>query len=144
VKVVDTNLLLYSVNADAPQHGRCRAWLENALAGDEIIGFDWIVVAGFLRIATSPRVFPQPFTVQEAVQQASNWLSAPVARNPATTGDHWTILEELLLAVGTARNLATDAHLASLAISHNATLVSCDTDFARFRRLKWENPLAVP
>ena len=60
------------------------------------------------------------------------------------TRDHWSLLRELLEAVGAAGNLATDAHLAALAISHNATLVSCDNDFARFRRLKWENPLAVP
>jgi predicted nucleic acid-binding protein len=49
-----------------------------------------------------------------------------------------------LFAVGTGGSLTTDAHLAALAISHNATLVSCDTDFARFKRLRWENPLAVP
>jgi hypothetical protein len=38
-------------------------------------------------------------------------------------------------------NLVTDAHLAALAIEHGLTLCSADTDFARFRKLKWENPL---
>jgi uncharacterized protein len=35
----------------------------------------------------------------------------------------------------------TDAHLAALAIEHNATLYSNDSDFGRFSGLKWVNPL---
>ena len=34
-----------------------------------------------------------------------------------------------------------EPHLAALAISHGAELVSCDTDFARFPKLRWRNPL---
>jgi hypothetical protein len=37
--------------------------------------------------------------------------------------------------------LTTDAHLAALAISHGAVLVSCDNDFSRFKGLRLENPL---
>lgn len=42
---------------------------------------------------------------------------------------------------GVAGNLAPDAHLAALALTHGATLASCDADFSRFRMLRWENPL---
>ncbi len=38
----------------------------------------------------------------------------------------------------------TDAHLAALAISHGAALISCDNDFMRFKGLRWENPLGKP
>lgn len=38
-------------------------------------------------------------------------------------------------------NLLPDALLAALAIEHGLTLYSADTDFARFRELRWENPL---
>jgi hypothetical protein len=34
-----------------------------------------------------------------------------------------------------------DAHLAAIAVGHGLTLFSADTDFARFRELRWENPL---
>jgi predicted nucleic acid-binding protein len=47
----------------------------------------------------------------------------------------------LFSEAGTAGNLATDAHLAALAISHAAILMSCDSDFGRFKGLRWENPL---
>jgi predicted nucleic acid-binding protein len=40
-----------------------------------------------------------------------------------------------------AGNPIPDAALAALAIEHGVTLASTDTDFARFRGLRWENPL---
>jgi hypothetical protein len=48
-----------------------------------------------------------------------------------------------MLRVGHATaNLVSDAHLAALAVEHNCVLYSTDTDFARFRDLKWKNPIA--
>jgi predicted nucleic acid-binding protein len=41
-----------------------------------------------------------------------------------------------------AGNLATDAHLAALAIEHGCVLCSNDADFGRFPGLRWVNPLA--
>jgi hypothetical protein len=55
---------------------------------------------------------------------------------------HAEILFGLLEALGTAGNLTTDAHLAALAIENQAELHSTDADFARFRGLRWTNPLA--
>ncbi len=56
---------------------------------------------------------------------------------------HWETLRQLLADTGTAGNLTTDAHLAALAVSHDAVLVSSDRDFARFRGVRLENPLGT-
>ena len=37
--------------------------------------------------------------------------------------------------------LVPEAHLAAIAIEHGLVLCSTDGDFARFPRLRWENPL---
>ena len=37
--------------------------------------------------------------------------------------------------------LAAALSMPALAIGHGAVLASCDTDFARFRGLRWESPL---
>ncbi len=58
------------------------------------------------------------------------------------TDRHSAVLRELLSPLGTAGNLTSDAHLAALAIEHGAELCSCDTDFARFRGVRWTDPLA--
>lgn len=60
---------------------------------------------------------------------------------PTEKADHWKILAGLLGDAGTAGNLTTDAHIAALAITRDATLVSCDRDFARFAGLRYRNPL---
>ena len=52
------------------------------------------------------------------------------------------LLSRLLEAVGTGGNLVPDAHIAALAIEHNAEVHTNDGDFARFPGLRWRNPLA--
>jgi toxin-antitoxin system PIN domain toxin len=144
VKVVDLNVLLYAVNSDSVHH-RVVYGYWNRIAGDEEeIGFSWNVLLGFLRLATNQAVFPRPLDPEAAIRKIDEWLSLPPARVVTETEEHWTILRRLLGASGTAGNLTTDAHLAALAITRGATLVSCDGDFARFEGLRWENPLAPP
>jgi uncharacterized protein len=141
MKLIDLNILLYAVNRDAAQHLRMRTWWESALNGDELIGLPWIVILGFLRLSTNPRVFPAPLSVEQALVKVDEWLTHPRVRMVSETTEQWKILRSLLEQSGTAGNLSTDAHLASLAIAHGATLLSCDRDFSRFAKLRWEHPL---
>jgi len=140
MKILDLNLLLYAVNRDSEVHARARAFVETVLAGDEAIGIPWTVILGFLRLATSARVFPAPLSVAQAIDAVERWFRPSVTQ--IGPGDrHWEILRDLLRESGTAANLTTDAHLAALAIERGAELCSTDNDFARFRGLRWTNPL---
>ena len=141
MKIVDVNVLLYAVNEDAEPHEEVRRWWEDALAGDESIGLAWVVLSGFLRIATNPRVYSQPMAVEQALGEVDRWLAEELVTAVVEKPDHWRVLRGILSGAGTAGNLTTDAHLAALAITHDAALVSCDNDFARFEGLRWENPL---
>lgn len=143
MKLLDVNILLYAVDENAPQHSKIHVWLEQTLNGAETLGLDWVVVLGFLRISTNPRVFPRPLTVDQALTQIDTLLAHPHVCIMNPTDDHWLVFKQLLVESGTAGNLTSDAHLAAVAISHNATLVSCDADFGRFRNLRWENPLTT-
>jgi|SRR5687768_583297 toxin-antitoxin system PIN domain toxin len=141
MRIVDLNVLLYAVNSDAPQHDLVRGWLEKAVNDEDTIGLPWVVLLGFLRLATNPRVFPRPLAPDVAAAKLDTWLALENVGMVREKDDHWETLKPLLAGTGTAGNLTTDAHLAALALSHDAVLVSCDTDFARFRGLRWENPL---
>jgi hypothetical protein len=141
MKLVDLNILLHAVNRYAREHAALLGWWEKALAGDEPIGLTWFVLVGFLRVSTSPRVFAVPLTVEEAIRKVETWLVHENTRLLAETDEHWRIFSELLREAGVAGNLNNDAHLGAMAVCHGATLVSCDSDFGRFRRLRWENPL---
>jgi hypothetical protein len=142
MKIVDVNVLLYVVNRDALQHEKALKWWEAAIAQQEAIGIPWHSLLGFLRIVTLPRLTPRPMTVIEATQKVATWLDLPNVVILQESESHWTVFRQLLEELGTAGNLTNDLHLAALAISQGATLVSCDSDFARIRHLRWENPLA--
>jgi hypothetical protein len=142
VKLLDLNVLLYAVNRDSAHHARAKAWLEQTLTAEEPVALPWVVLLGFLRLATTPRVFPQPLGPGQALEVVDGWLACPAVVALAPGNEHWRILKDLLAESGTAGNLTTDAHLAALAIEHGAELCSTDADFARFARLRWRNPLA--
>ena len=140
---VDANLLLYAYHTRAPEHARSRAWLEAALSGPERMGFAWLTLWAFLRIATNPRVFDRPLSVTEAESAVSSWLAQPAAIILEPEERHWEILRGLMRDGQTAGPLVMDAVVASIAIEHGATLYTTDRDFSRFIGLKWLNPLAA-
>jgi len=140
VRIVDANVLLYAVNEAAPHHARARAWLDGALAGREPVGFDWTVLLAFLRLATHPAVFARPLSADEAADVVRAWLAQPPAVIVGPTPRHADLLAGLLAEAGTAANLVNDAHLAALALEHDAVLVSFDADFGRFAGLRRETP----
>jgi uncharacterized protein len=141
VLVVDVNLLIYATNRDAADHRSARKWLEATLSGDEPVGLPWLVLLAFLRITTHPHIVGAPLSFAQAAGVVDDWLSQPVVRILPPSDRHWGILKALLEPFGTAGNLASDAHLAAIAIEHGATLCSADRDFGRFPNLKWRNPL---
>jgi toxin-antitoxin system PIN domain toxin len=142
VKLVDLNLLLYAVNRDSANHARAKAWLEELLSGEETVALPWVVILGFLRISTNARVLPQPLSPEQAIAVVDSWLARPQVLPLDPADEHWRVLRGVLTETGTAGNLTTDAHLAALAIEHDAELCSSDGDFARFGQLRWTNPLA--
>jgi uncharacterized protein len=138
--VVDANVLLYAVDTASAHHEQSRSWLDTSLAGAEAIGLAWIALLAFIRIGTNPAVFAAPMAVDEAVGQVQAWLGAPAAVAAHPTARHAALLRGLLRETGTAGNLTTDAHLAALAIEHDADIVSYDRDFGRYAGVRHRLP----
>ena len=140
MRLVDANVLIYAVNEASAQHEAARFWLDQALGGEETVGFAWSVVLAFLRLTTHPAVFAQPLDPARATATVRAWTEQPTARLIDPTPRHLDVLSGLLAEAGTATNLVSDAHLAALAIEHDAVLVTFDADFGRFRGLRTERP----
>ncbi|GMV45583.1 MAG: ribonuclease VapC37 [Pseudomonadota bacterium] len=138
MKLVDTNVLLHAVNADSPEHAVARACLEEGLSEHAGIGFAWLALIGFVRLATRRGILARPLAAEDALAVVDDWLAAANARLLEATPRHWPILRRLLVGAGSAGNLANDVHLAALAIEHGAVLVSFDRDFERFSGLRFE------
>ncbi len=140
--LVDANVLLYATNRSAPHHDHARGWLDDALTGREAVGFAWTALLAFVRLSTHGAVFARPLTPEEAMGIVRTWLSQPPAVILDPTSRHPDVLAGLLAEAGTAGNLVGDAHLAALAIEHDATIVSFDADFGRFAGVRLRRPAA--
>ncbi len=138
--LIDVNLLVYAVNADAPLHGKAKAWVEAVMSGRETVGLPWTVVLAFLRLTTRAGIFEVPLRVEEAFDVVDSWLAQPAVVIVEPTGKHLRVLRDLIEPLGTGGNLTSDAHIAAIAVEHGAELCSTDRDFERFRGLKWRNP----
>lgn len=140
--VPDINLLLYAMHKESDHHDAAWMWWESALRGSEHIGFGWSVLTGYVRVATNHRSMSLPITVEQAFSHTRAWLAAPRTRLLSPGVEHLHVMERLLAPLGRGGNLVTDAHIAALAIEHGGTVYSADTDFGRFDRVQWVNPLA--
>lgn len=138
--VVDANVLLYAVNASMPQHRQAKQWIEDALSGDEPVGFAWVALLAFLRIVTLPVLTPEPLGTAAACGVVEAWLAAGPATVVHPTPRHPALLRGLLSATGMAGNLTSDAHLAALAVEHGGRVCTFDRDFDRFPGVSWFTP----
>ena len=137
----DINLLVYAHNLRSPCHEKARAWWQNLLEGSDGITLPWVVIQGFVRITTHPKVFENPLPVADSLRRVEEWLALPHVRIVHPPENHFATWARLLGQLRVAGNLTTDAHLAALAIDRGLILHCTDADFARFPGLKWVNPL---
>ncbi|MBI3680440.1 MAG: type II toxin-antitoxin system VapC family toxin [Acidobacteria bacterium] len=137
------NLLVHAHNSDALQHRAARSWWEETLSGERKVGLPWIAILGFIRIMTNPRILGNPMRPVDAIDRVRSWLASPATCILHPGEKHADIFFGLIQTIGIAGNLTTDAHLAALAIEYQAEIATTDTDFARFPRLRWFNPVAV-
>ncbi|MEI9865018.1 MAG: type II toxin-antitoxin system VapC family toxin [Limisphaerales bacterium] len=141
--LVDANLLLYAVDNLSAHHAAAKTWWENKLSNTEPVCLSWPVINAFIRIGTNPRLQRRSLTLAEATACVQSWLDQSCVRILQPTEHHWKIFQQMLRTGSATGNLVSDAHLAALAVEHNCVLQSCDMDFARFRGLKWKNPIAA-
>lgn len=141
--LIDANILLYAVDEDSPFHERAVTWLEAALNGPQRVGIPWASIIAFVRITTHPRAFDNPLRPAEAWDLVNDWLDAPAAWIPEPAAGYRRILEGLLRDLHLSGNLVPDAALAALCMEHGLTIISADSDFARFPGLRWSNPVAA-
>jgi toxin-antitoxin system PIN domain toxin len=141
VILVDANLLLYAEDTVSAHHEAARTWWDEQLSGSAAVCLCWPVINAFIRIATNARLHDRPLTLQQAIGRVESWFDQPCVRVIAPTDEHWGILKRLLKAGKALGNLVSDAQLAALAVEYNCELISTDADFARFKELKWRNPI---
>ncbi len=138
--LLDVNVIVSAMRADAPRHAVARAFLERCRESPEPFGLSDLVLSGALRVLTHPRVFSPPTPSSTACAFIDALRATPNVVIVSPGPRHWTIFRELVDAAGATGNLVPDAWLAALAIEHGCEFITDDTDFARFTRVRWRRP----
>lgn len=133
---------MYAFREAAPDHHRYRDWLDSTFASSEPVGLSELVLSGFIRVATHPRIFSPPAPLDRALAFANALRAQPNAVIVEPGQRHWDIFQQLCLAVAAKGNLVADAYLAALAIVSGSEWITTDRDFSRFSGLRWRHPLA--
>jgi hypothetical protein len=136
----DVNVLIDAYREDSPHHERVAPWLRAVVGADRPFALFEPVLAGFLRVATHPRVFVPPTPLDAALAFVEALRAQPNALLLRAGPRHFRIFERLCRAAATRGNLVADAYLAALAIEHGCTWVTSDRDYARFEGLDWRPP----
>jgi toxin-antitoxin system PIN domain toxin len=98
------------------------------------------VLLAFVRLSSKVGLFPRPLTVEGALARVRAWIDQPPSVILEPTPRHFDLVSSLLVEVGSGANLVNDAHLAALALEHDGRVVSYDSDFGRFRGVRWQPP----
>ena len=100
-----------------------------------------LVLSGFVRVVTHPRVFVEPTPLVVALSFAELVRTAPASVKVSPGARHWELFRDLCEKTGARGNAVPDAYLAALAIELGATWISADRGFSRFSGLRWQHPL---
>ena len=142
--LVDTNILLYAVDPDSPEHALALAQLEGYRRETELWFLTWGVIYEFLRVSTHRAVFERPLSIERAWSWIEAVRASASCRVLAETERHPEIVRELAARhPRLAGNPVHDLHTAALMLEHGVTEVrTADTDFHQFPFLRVVNPLS--
>lgn len=137
----DANLLLYAYDQSSPFHSKAAAWCEDLMSSPSPVILLPVVVFGFVRISSHPRIFTNPLSVAEASVCVRSWLGRKQVRLHDMLPEDVETALSLLESAGTAGNLTTDAQIAAVALRLDAEVHTADLDFGRFAGVRFRNPL---
>jgi uncharacterized protein len=137
----DVNVLVYAHREELSEHDACKSWLDGTLSADTAFGIFDVVLSGFVRVVTHPRIFktPSPLDVAFAFANAVRGHPNCVLLQPGPR--HWAIFERLCRETAAKGNIVADAYLAALAVEAGCEWVTTDHDYSRFADLRLRSPL---
>jgi len=129
----DINVLLAASRTDHPHHRPALRWLRPAIAACANGGSVEIlpmVAAGFLRLATHPRIFVNPTPIGAAVGFIDSLLAVAGIEMPVV-GPEWPLLKRIATEQRLAANDIPDAWIAAAIRATGGHLVTFDRGFVR-------------
>ena len=139
--LIDVNVLVYAHREDIENHIDYRAWLESVINANASYGYSELVLSGFLRVVTHPKIFEIPSPLDEAVKFVDQVKNQANAINISPGDRHWSIFDHLIRVANATGNTIPDAYHAALAIESGCEWITTDKGFKKYSGLKTRHPL---
>ena len=141
MRLLDVNILVHGHREDADRHGEVKAWLESAMEEPSGIAVSDLVLSGFLRIVTHPKIFKDPSPLKVAMGFLDDFRGRDRVHVLSPGDRHWRIFTDLCLRAEVRGNLVPDAYHAALAVETGSEWITMDRGFSRYPGLRWRHPL---
>ena len=82
----DVNVLVYAHREETPDHAAYADWLTRVATGPQAFAISELVLSGFVRVATHPKVFDPPSPLGSALEFAERLRERPNATPIAPGG----------------------------------------------------------
>jgi len=92
----DVNVLVYAFRQDSVKHEECRDWLNEQIRNRNGLVLIDVVLVGFLRICTHPKIFREPSSISEATNFLSVMISNQNVRLTSSTPETWQTFSRIL------------------------------------------------
>lgn len=129
---LDVNVLIYAHRTAAEGHAEIKARLERRLDGSEPVAVPDVVLSGFVRVVTNPRISSTPSSAVDAWDFVDTLLASRAGFVLTAGAAHFSNFRRLSAEIGATGNDVPDAFIAAYAVEQNATLVTNDRGFRRF------------
>jgi len=139
--LMDVNVLVYAHREDVKNHQAYREWLESVINSNIAYGYSELVLSGFMRVVTHPRVFENPSSTEAAIAFAQQIITPEHAVCLAPGRNHWELFLQCVQSISAQGNDIPDAYHAALAMEWDCTWVTTDKGFSRFKNLRTRHPL---
>ena len=139
---VDTNLLVHAHQREASLHSKAREAIRRLAESPVPWAISLHCFVEFYGVATHPKLWKNPSTPEQALDQISAWRESPSLRVLCDSHGVLDKLAELAVSGSVRGPLIHDARIASSCLVGGvAELWTVDRDYSRFPALKTRNPL---
>lgn len=131
--IPDVNVVLAAARPDHEHHLIAAQWWREALSEatpERPIRLLPVVVSGFLRVVTHPKVFATPSPINAAVAHVDALLTLPNVIYESTNGD-WPTFKKLCVDRSLTGNRIPDAWIAAVVDRLGEHLATFDKDFRK-------------
>lgn len=136
--LIDTNILIYSINVDSPKHIQAQKFLRENIA---VLNISHQIILEAIRVLTHQK-FPHPMKIRDALSSIKVIYEALRIILPNQSTFYFTI--ELIKTYKITGNRIFDAYLAATALSNGLDTIATDNekDFKDIEEIKIYNPFS--